>query len=148
MPMAEQTSPTRDIPYVLEEQVGYLLRLASQRHAVIFQKHAVENLTATQFSTLIRVFEVGSVSQNHLGRLAAMDVATVKGVVDRLKSKGLVQSVPDQVDKRRSIISLTAKGQSLISDLKTSGVQITDETLAPLTGAERRSLVALLRKIT
>ncbi len=136
------------IAYRLEDQVGFLLRLASQRHAAIFQKHAVEGLTPTQFSTLLRISEVGQVSQNQLGRLAAMDVATIKGVVDRLKDKGLVASKSDASDKRRSIILLTPAGTALIADLKRSGAVITHETLAPLTRAEQRSLVALLRKIT
>lgn len=137
-----------DMDYVLEAQVGYLLRLANQRHAVIFQKHSIENLTPTQFSALIRLSENGDISQNHLGRLAAMDVATVKGVVDRLKDKGLVQSTPDQADRRRSIISLTPRGASLIADLRHIGREITDETLVPLTPAEQRTLVTLLRKIS
>jgi len=144
-----QTAPaSSETAYILEEQVGYLLRLASQRHAAIFQKHAVQNLTPTQFTTLMRVAEMGDVSQNHLGRLAAMDVATIKGVVDRLKAKGLMQSRPDQVDKRRSIISLTDKGADLIDDLKQTGLIITEDTLAPLTPQERRTLANLLRKIS
>jgi DNA-binding MarR family transcriptional regulator len=68
----------------------FLLRLASQRHAVIFQKHIGDDLTSTQFATLMRVAEYGDVSQNHLGRLAAMDGATIKGVVDRLKQKKFI----------------------------------------------------------
>ena len=144
-----QTAPApSETAYNLEDQVGYLLRLASQRHAAIFQKHAVQNLTPTQFTTLLRVAEQGDVSQNHLGRLAAMDVATIKGVVDRLKAKGLMQSRPDQVDKRRSIISLTDKGADLIDDLKQTGLIISDDTLAPLTAQERRTLANLLRKIS
>ena len=134
-------------PYVLQDQVGYLLRLASQRHALIFQKHAIDNLTPTQFSTILRVAEVGEVSQNHLGRLTAMDVATIKGVVDRLKSKGLAKSTSDPKDKRRSIISLTAKGEAMVEDLKVMGHVITEETLAPLSDAERRTFVELLRKL-
>ena len=135
-------------PYILDQQVGYLLRLASQRHAVIFQKHAVDGLTPTQFTTLLRVDEVGSVSQNQLGRLAAMDVATVKGVVDRLKAKGLARSHADADDKRRSMISLTPKGAGLIRALKDIGRTITQDTLAPLTVAEQKTLVKLLGKLT
>jgi DNA-binding MarR family transcriptional regulator len=142
------TNKTEQGKYELEQQVGFLLRLASQRHAAIFQKHALHNLTPTQFSTLIRLSEMGEVSQNHLGRSAAMDVATVKGVVDRLKAKGLVVSRPDQVDKRRSIISLTENGASLVDDLESMGRDITQETLAPLTMSERRHLMAALRKIS
>jgi DNA-binding MarR family transcriptional regulator len=134
--------------YILDDQIGYLLRLASQRHVAIFQTHTVENLTATQFTTLLRIAEQTRVSQNHLGRLAAMDVATIKGVVDRLRTKGLTRSDPDPSDKRRTMISLTDKGAALITDLKHIGKTITDATLNPLTAAERQTLVKLLRKIT
>ena len=116
----DQDAPSQD--YRLEAQVGFLLRLASQRHAVIFQKHSPDQLTPTQFTTLIRLSEMGQVSQNHLGRLAAMDVATVKGVVDRLKAKGLVHSKADALDKRRSVISLSDKGAALIADLRAKGI--------------------------
>lgn len=133
--------------YILDQQIGYLLRLANQRHAVIFQTHSVENLTPTQFSTMLRISEHGAVSQNHLGRLAAMDVATIKGVVDRLRTKGLTQSNPDPNDKRRMMISLTDKGSALITDLKRIGADITTETLKPLSALERETLVELLAKI-
>ena len=142
------SSPLDPLPYDLDAQVGYLLRLASQRHAAIFQAHAVQGLTPTQFTTLLRISEQGDVSQNHLGRLGAMDVATVKGVVDRLRAKALVQSRPDPRDKRRSIISLTQAGAALIAVLKAAGHVITEETLAPLDPEERALLVALLAKIT
>lgn len=133
--------------YSLDEQVGYLLRLASQRHAMIFLQEISENLTPTQFSTLMRIFEGGELSQNHLGRLASMDVATVKGVVDRLKAKDLVQSRADKEDKRRSLISLTPKGAALIETLKADGARISEKTMAPLRSSERKTLIGLLMKL-
>ena len=135
-------------PYRLDEQVGYLLRLASQRHSMIFFQQISENLTPTQFSTLIRISEGGDLSQNHLGRLASMDVATVKGVVDRLKAKELIQSRADKADKRRSLISLSAKGRELIDALKEDGARISENTLAPLRNSERKTLINLLMKIS
>ncbi|WP_158967051.1 MarR family winged helix-turn-helix transcriptional regulator [Chachezhania sediminis] len=136
-----------DVGYVLDEQVGYLLRLASQRHAVIFQSH-IPDLTPTQFSTLLRISEHGQLSQNHLGRLAAMDVATIKGVVDRLKAKGLVRSLPDPNDKRRASITLTAEGEATIDRLKRDGSVITADTLAPLKPTEQKTFLALLKRLT
>ncbi|MDA0355516.1 MAG: MarR family transcriptional regulator [Proteobacteria bacterium] len=134
--------------YSLDEQVGYLLRLASQRHSVIFLQQISENLTPTQFSTLIRISEGGELSQNHLGRLASMDVATVKGVVDRLKAKELIQSRADTDDKRRSLISLSTKGHDLVDALKKDGARISEITLAPLRNFERKTLINLLMKIS
>lgn len=134
--------------YCLDDQVGYLLRLASQRHAAIFQKHISQDLTPTQFSTLMRVAEHGEVSQNHLGRLAAMDIATIKGVVDRLKQKGLLETEADPNDKRRSIISLTESGQRMINALQRDGQVISNETQSPLKPAEQKKLLELLKKIS
>lgn len=143
------TTKTKSVErYNLDDQVGFLLRLANQRHALIFQTHVVGNLTPTQFSTLMRLSETGPVSQNHLGRLAAMDIATTKGVVDRLKAKRLVRSESDATDKRRSLISLTQAGSALIEDLKVAGAAITDETLSPLDAGEQKTLIALLKKLS
>ena len=49
--------------YKLDEQIGYLLRLANQRHLEIFSEH-MPTLTPTQFSVLARLYEVGQLSQN------------------------------------------------------------------------------------
>ncbi|MCX7559725.1 MarR family transcriptional regulator [Sulfitobacter sp. F26204] len=144
--MSEATTSEAD--YVLEDQIGFLLRLASQRHSAIFQHHVWGNLTPTQFSTMMRISEQGEVSQNHLGRLAAMDVATIKGVVDRLKAKSLVQTRANPKDKRRMAISLTDQGREMIAGLKTSGHRISRETLAPLNAAESETLIRLLKKIS
>ena len=133
--------------YDLDEQVGYLLRLASQRHAGIFQNIISKDLTPTQFSVLIRLAEKGDLSQNRLGRLAALDTATTKGVVDRLRAKSLIQSRLDTSDKRRAIISLTDEGQSIISTLKKDGLAITDKTLESLEANEKLKLLKLLNKI-
>ncbi len=42
---------TPDSGYRLEQQVGYILRQASQRHAAIFAARIPEQLTTTQFAT-------------------------------------------------------------------------------------------------
>lgn len=133
--------------FVLDEQVGYLLRLANQRHVVIFQETVSENLTPTQFSTLMRIAEHGALSQNHLGRLAAMDTATIKGVVDRLKEKGLLVTNPDPNDKRRFIISLTPEGSAMTHKLREDGYAISRRTLSPLKPVEQKKLLELLKKI-
>lgn len=134
--------------YRLDDQVGYLLRLASQRHATIFQSRTLNGLTPTQFGALLRIAEQGQCSQNHLGRLAAMDVATIKGVVDRLRQKGLTLAESDPNDKRRTLISLSPEGEEMVRQMAEVGHAITAETLKPLTAAEQRNLIKILRKIS
>ena len=46
-----------------------------------------------------------------------MDAATVKGVIDRLKARGLVDLTKHEVDKRRLLVSLTPEGREAIERL-------------------------------
>ncbi|MDA7965087.1 MarR family transcriptional regulator [Ruegeria sp.] len=133
--------------YRLDDQVGYVLRLANQRHAAIFQAHTLDGLTPTQFAALVRIGEQGQCSQNRLGRLSAMDVATIKGVVDRLQKKGLIVSAPDPNDRRRMLIALSADGKRLLDSMKLAGQRITAETLEPLSPSEREVFLKLLRRL-
>lgn len=145
--MGETKTDAQD-SYILDDQVGYIMRLASQKHAAIYQTHALQGLTATQFAALVRLHEQGKCSQNHLGRLASMDVATIKGVVDRLRQKGYATVEADPNDKRRSLISLSPQGQQLVEDMFPVARKITAETFSPLTAAEQRKFLTLLRKLT
>jgi DNA-binding MarR family transcriptional regulator len=135
-------------PYVLDENIGFLLRQAGQRHLAIFAEHMPEQLTATQFAALSKIREIGPCSQNRLGRLTAMDAATIKGVVDRLTLRGLTQSNPDPEDGRMHLISLTPAGRALTDQVIPVAVAITEHTLAPLTPVEQETLLTLLRRLT
>ena len=52
-------------------------------------------VTPTQFAALAKLHDLGAVSQNQLGRLTAMDPATICGVVGRLIERGYVRPSPD-----------------------------------------------------
>ena len=133
--------------YVLDEQVGFILRQVWQRHSAIFSRDIGTNLTPTQWAALSKLAETGPCSQNQLGRLTAMDVATIKGVIDRLTARGLTETSQDPEDGRRLLVSLTRAGQQLAEKLAPNAMAITRETLAPLDAKERELLMALLNKL-
>jgi MarR family transcriptional regulator, lower aerobic nicotinate degradation pathway regulator len=134
-------------PYVLDEQVGFILRQVWQRHSSIFARDIGTNITPTQWAALSKLAETGPCSQNQLGRLTAMDVATIKGVIDRLTARGLTETSQDPEDGRRLLVSLTRAGQQLAEKVAPSALAITRETLAPLEPRERELLMALLNKL-
>src|SRR5581483_9538152 len=134
-------------PYVLDEQIGFILRQVSQRHAVIFARDIGADLTPTQWAALAKLAEAGPCSQNQLGRLTAMDVATIKGVIDRLTARGLTETSADPEDGRRLRVSLTRTGQQLADKVASNALAISKETLAPLDARERELFVALLEKL-
>jgi DNA-binding MarR family transcriptional regulator len=143
-PAADAIEPAR---YVLDEQVGFLLRVAMQRHTSIFTSRMIDGLTQTQFAALAKLYEVGPCSQNHLGRLIYLDAATIKGVVDRLRARGLVTVVDDPNDRRRRAVALTERGHQVTEAAMLVAAEITAATLAPLTEGEQQVAVKLLKKL-
>lgn len=133
--------------YCLDDQIGYLLRRVTQRHLAIFAA-AIPEVTTTQFAVLARLAQVGPLSQNHLGRETAMDGATIKGVVDRLTRLGYVATGADPDDRRRLTVTLTEAGAALFAARTGTALQVSQDTLSPLTPAERETLLQLLNRLT
>jgi DNA-binding MarR family transcriptional regulator len=138
---------TSEDHYVLDDQVGFLMRIAMQRHTSIFMSQMIEGLTQTQFAALAKLYEVGPCSQNYLGRLIYLDAATIKGVVDRLHLRGFVTALNDPTDRRRRAVTLTDRGRRATEAAMLIAAKITAATLTPLTAEEQRVVVKLLRKL-
>jgi DNA-binding MarR family transcriptional regulator len=145
--VATQADPSEQGRYVLDDQGGFLMRVAMQRHTSIFTSRMIEGLTQTQFAALAKLYEVGPCSQNHLGRLIYLDAATIKGVVDRLHLRGFVTALNDPKDRRRRAVALTDRGRQVTEAAMRVAAEITAATLAPLTADEQRQISKLLRKL-
>lgn len=133
--------------YRLDDQIGFLLRRAHQRHTTLFGELMPKDLTPTQFSTLARLLENGPLSQNLLGREIAVDAATIKGVVDRLGARGLTSVAPDPTDGRRLVVSLTAAGRDLVEGCLGRAADVSQATLDPVPVGSRDALLDLLRRL-
>jgi DNA-binding MarR family transcriptional regulator len=140
--------PGTEAGYVLEAQVGFVLRQAQQRHTTIFASRMIEGLTPTQWAALAKLKENGPSSQNLLGRSTAMDAATIKGVIDRLTKRGFTETRPDPADGRRLLVTLTNEGAALYERAAPIAARITEETLEPLDARERAAFSALLGRLT
>ncbi len=139
--------PTLVADYVLEDQVGFVLRQVAQRHAAIFTSGVDGDITPTQWAALAKLREAGPLSQNLLGRHTVMDGATIKGVIDRLMVRGLVEARPHPEDGRRRLIDLTEAGREIVDSLAPRALLISAETLAPLDATERQTFMRLLLRL-
>ncbi|RTL61109.1 MAG: MarR family transcriptional regulator [Hyphomicrobiales bacterium] len=136
-------------PYRLEAQIGFVLRCVHQRATEIFNATmARHGVTPTQFSVLVKLDDLGSVSQNQLGRLVAMDPATTSGVVGRLVARGLVAHSPAPEDARLVLLALTPEGRKAVADMKIDAAEVTRRTLEPLSAEEATALLNALGKLT
>ncbi len=134
--------------YVLDDQVGFLLRCAHQRASEIF--NAVMGrfaVTPTQFAALAKLHDLGAVSQNLLGRHTRMDPATISGVIGRLIARGLVRQSPDARDARLVLLRLTPAGRAAVLEMKAAAAEVSRRTLEPLEPGDAEALLQALIKI-
>jgi len=134
--------------YRLEEQAGFWLRRAYQRHMAIFATAMNGlDLTSMQFAALVKLGELGPMSQAELGRLTGMDPATMSGVDARLKRRALIAHRPDPKDRRSRLIELTSRGEALLERAIGRTNSVATSTLGPLKAGERQALIAILKKL-
>jgi MarR family transcriptional regulator, lower aerobic nicotinate degradation pathway regulator len=137
-----------DSDYAFSEQVGHLLRKAYQRHVAIFQRNTCDpQLTGVQFVTLCAVRDRGPSSLNELVQATAVDQATIRGIVERLKARDLITLSSDPNDKRKVVVNLTASGRQMVEDMVPHAKRISELTMAGLNPAERVAMLFLLRKM-
>jgi DNA-binding MarR family transcriptional regulator len=134
--------------YVFSEQVGHLLRRAYQRHVAVFQQEIPDSrLTGAQFCVMCALRDHGAISMSEIGRVTAIDQATVRGIVERLKARELVTTSADDVDRRKVIVALERDGRALLGEVIPAAHRISELTVAGLNTAEQVALLYLLRKL-
>lgn len=134
--------------YRLSDQIGYLLRRAYQRHLAIFQEHVGDHVTSVQFSTLCTLRDRGPMSQAELVAATAIDQATIRGILDRLRARGFVALGRDPADGRKVSVSVTAAGLRTLEEMIPVAERVTELTYGDLNPAERTALDFVLRKIS
>ena len=147
-PRDDAAAPHRVAPYILEAQVGFLLRCAHQHATEVFNAVMGRfSVTPTQFAALAKIDDMGSVSQNQLGRLTRMDPATISGVVSRLFARGYLRQAADIKDARLVVLTLTPAGQSAVAAMKRVAAEVSRRTLEPLTASETNAFLKALAKV-
>ncbi|QCT20428.1 winged helix-turn-helix transcriptional regulator [Jejubacter calystegiae] len=148
MSTMQDKSQREDDGYDFTRQVGHLLRRVHQRYVAIFQNHISDpQLTAVQFTTLCALRDRGPSAQRDLVDYTAVDQATIRGIVARLKARGLVELGPDPEDGRKVIVMLTSAGAELLDQVIPAARGITELAYGELNPAERVALDYLLRKM-
>jgi DNA-binding MarR family transcriptional regulator len=145
------TQPLKAAPaneYVFSDQVGHLLRRAYQRHVAIFQQTISDSqLTAAQFVVLCAVRQFASCSLSEIVRTTAIDQATMRGIIERLKARKVISVSHDAKDRRKVLVSLTPAGEQIIDATVPAALAVSEATFGNLNAAERVAVLYLLRKM-
>jgi DNA-binding MarR family transcriptional regulator len=144
---ADTADPTPTRPGLLTYQAStwYLLAQAGSqaRHlwsGVLAQLH----VSPSQFKVLRALSESGPLGQHQLADLIAVDPRNAVPLIDSLADRGLLAREVDLADRRRRVLTLTALGQKVATDLASIAAEIENDFLSPLSTAEQQSLRQML----
>ncbi|WP_326554887.1 MarR family winged helix-turn-helix transcriptional regulator [Micromonospora sp. NBC_01813] len=120
--------------------------------AVHSRRLVAEGFTAAgargyHYRVLAALHEFGPASQADLGRRCQMDRSDVVAAVTELERAGFVARGTDPADRRRNTVTISDTGERQLHQLDDALDQVQDDLLAPLTPAERQTLITLLGKV-
>ncbi|MDP9155670.1 MAG: MarR family winged helix-turn-helix transcriptional regulator [Pseudomonadota bacterium] len=146
---SSDTSQPPSPQYEVSEQIGHLLRKAYQRHLFIFGRSIDDpQLTAVQSAVLSASRKLGPSSMSDLGKATAIDAATVRGIIERLRARDLIELRTNRDDRRKVIVQLTQAGEELVEGVTPVARRISELTMSDLNDAERVAVLYLLRKLS
>lgn len=130
------------------EPIGLLVvtvrRRIKQVASVLLRGHGI---SVQQFWTMVVIARSDGLSLRELAARRRMDEPTACRVVNSLVRRRLVRRSPDPADRRRSRLMLTPSGAEFAANLLPLAEAILAAVEGALTSAERRAVVAGLRKV-
>jgi MarR family transcriptional regulator, lower aerobic nicotinate degradation pathway regulator len=106
---------------------------------------AVDGAHRYQLAVLATVDAFGAITQADLCRRTNIDRSDMNAVVNALEAEGAVTRASDPEDRRQNIVEMTEAGKARFQRLKAGLIDAEDRALAPLSPADRRELLRLLR---
>ncbi len=138
-----------DVDYdLLPDLVGYHLRRAQLADFAGFGPIVDEfGVTPGQFGVLTLIDANPGLTQSALAKAVGIERSTMVAVIDALERRGLVERRPSPVDRRSYALVLSPGGRTVLVGLKEAMRRHDAATMAGFTDAEKRTLIALLRRI-
>ena len=102
---------------------------------------------AIGFIERIEESENRGVIQRELAEVTRTSAASVSSLIDGLEKNGYVERRPSEHDVRRKELHVLPKGRGLTADFDRQIDESEKELLAPLTAAERQTLLDLLTRL-
>ncbi len=135
--------------YRFTDQIGYLLRRAYQRHMAIFREIVPDSqLTAGQFVVLCTINECADCQVRDIVEATGIDEPSVRGIIERLKWRELLDVRHEPGDARHLDIRLTPAGRTIIDTVTPLAAQISELTFGDLAEDERATITTLLRRLS
>ncbi|QEI07392.1 MarR family transcriptional regulator [Pigmentiphaga aceris] len=151
--MSLPNDPLQSAPWCLtnfrpEESIGYLIKsaYASMQRAIDIEV-APMDLTAMQWTPLLRMAAGQADTAAELARVVGMDTGAMTRMLDRLEHKGLIRRSRSAEDRRVIKLELTEEGRHKANQIPPLLLKVTEMHFAGFDENEREIMKGLLRRM-
>ena len=124
-----------------------LMRAADSVTSRVNRDLVAADLSISQFGVLEALYHLGPLCQRDIARKLLKSTGNITMVIDNLEKRDLVRRERTAEDRRYIRISLTDKGNHLITDIFPRHAELVTEEMDVLTGEEQAELARLCRKL-
>ncbi len=134
--------------HFLESLIGY----SARRTALVIieqfiQQMAVHELRPVSFSVLSLITHNPGITSRQLCTTLGIQPPNLVGLLKPLVKRALIERRPHPHDGRAMALHLTALGQTLMKEAEHMATQLERQASAALSSTERKTLLALLKKV-
>ncbi|HEY0276668.1 MAG TPA: MarR family transcriptional regulator [Solirubrobacterales bacterium] len=133
----------------VEVQIAFLLtRLGGKQSSAFADLLRPLDLRPKQFAVMNIVALADGPSQQEIGKSMELDPSGLISTIDELEERGWLERRQSESDRRRNVIQLTEAGSVKLSEGRAAALERAHDLTEPLTSKERKTLLALLLKLT
>lgn len=138
--------------YGPEADKALSLWVVINRAVSAMQKIAADDMRSrgfnlTEWGVLEYLYHKGSQPLAKVGREILITSGSVTYVIDKLETKGLIQRVPCESDRRVIYAALTDEGRALMEREFPGHAEVIKDLMAPLDTLEQEQLKSLMKRI-
>jgi DNA-binding MarR family transcriptional regulator len=133
----------------LADRVLWTLGRSNQQAQRLVRQHMTEAGVRTQhYHVLASLADDGEAAQATLADRIGFDRSDLVTLLDELEELELLVRRVDPADRRRKIVAITPAGEKQLDAMDQLIYAAEADLLEPLTAAERKTLLALLRRLS
>ncbi|MDD2704494.1 MAG: MarR family transcriptional regulator [Acidocella sp.] len=131
-----------------EHTPGFLIRRLHQIHLALFAEECSGfEVTPVQYSIMSVIGEQPGMDQSKISTEIGVDRATLASVVARLEANGFLRRIVSRLDRRQKLLTLTARGKTMLIKMQEPVQRAHMRTVAPLPPEERELFLTLLTQL-
>lgn len=124
------------------------LNLLERQHRLnaerVLRRHGIDHRV---WRVLVMLRELDHQSVHDLAAYGGFDRSTLSKIVDVTEERGLVVRMVDELDRRRSTVSLTVEGRAMIGKAAPDILKLFDTYFADFSPAEVENLMQMIVKL-